>query len=84
MAKIILKTNNLSKSYQMGKVQIPALKHVNLNVQTDDFLVIAGPSGSGKTTLLNLLGLIDVPDSGDIYFEKENHPPFFQQNRGSD
>ena len=48
---IILKTEEISKFYQLGKVQIPELKNINLHVMSDDFLVIAGPSGSGKTSL---------------------------------
>jgi len=61
-----IRFEQVSKSYKLGKTDIPALRNVSLEVHKGDFLVIAGPSGSGKTTLLNLIGLIDRPDSGTI------------------
>ena len=63
-----IKIENVSKSYTLGKTHIPALKHISLEIEPEDFLVIAGPSGSGKTTLLNLIGLIDKPSSGRVLF----------------
>jgi putative ABC transport system ATP-binding protein len=57
---------NISKSYVQGKVTVAALKGVNLTVETGEFTALAGPSGSGKTTLLNLIGGLDLPDSGTI------------------
>jgi len=68
----ILRTENLEKIYSDDGVPTVALKGVNLLVQKGDFLVIAGPSGSGKTTLLNLLGTLDKPTKGKIYFENED------------
>lgn len=62
----ILEVKNVSKNYQLGQVQVPALKEVNFQVDSQEFLCIMGPSGSGKTTLLNLLGLIDEPSQGHI------------------
>jgi len=60
---------NVTKDYWLGKMQISALKEVNIDVLKNDFLVIAGPSGSGKTTLLNIIGLMDKPTSGRISIE---------------
>lgn len=61
-----------NRKYWLGKVSISALKKVSLSVDLHDFMVIAGPSGSGKTTLLNLMGLIDKPSSGEVWFDGEN------------
>ena len=68
----ILRAENLSKTYKMGKIQVPALNQVSLEVEKGDFIVIQGPSGSGKTTLLNLLGALDNPTSGEVWIEDTN------------
>lgn len=63
---MILSATNISKSFpQRGKV----LDNLQLEVNEGDSLAIMGPSGSGKTTLLNILGLLEKPDSGDIYYK---------------
>ena len=67
----IIRTENLQKTYDDNGVPVHALRGVTLKVHPKDFLVIAGPSGSGKTTLLNLLGALDKPSSGEIFFEGE-------------
>ncbi len=56
----------VSKTYQMGEVEVRALKEVDLTVRKGEFLVALGPSGSGKTTMLNCVGGIDSPTSGRI------------------
>jgi len=58
----------VQKQYTLGKVTVPALRHVNLNMDRASSSPFAGPSGSGKTTLLNMLGFIDSPPSGKVYF----------------
>jgi putative ABC transport system ATP-binding protein len=63
---IILKLEDVSRSYQMGQVEVRALTGVSLDITRGEFIVILGPSGSGKTTLLNLVGGIDSPTSGKI------------------
>jgi putative ABC transport system ATP-binding protein len=68
----IIKTENLEKTYQDDGVPVHALKGINLSINKGDYLVIAGPSGSGKTTLLNLLGTLDKPTKGKIYFEGQD------------
>lgn len=62
----ILEANNLTKSYQMGEVEVQALRNASFSVEEGEFVVILGPSGSGKSTLLNILGGMDVPDSGEV------------------
>lgn len=68
----ILKTENLEKIYQDNGVPVHAIKGIDLTINKGEYLVIAGPSGSGKTTLLNLLGALDKPTSGKIYFENQD------------
>lgn len=68
----ILKTEKIEKIYQDNGIPVHALKGVDLVINKGDYLVIAGPSGSGKTTLLNLLGALDKPTSGRIFFEGED------------
>ena len=62
-------TQDLVKQYALGSVTVPALRNVTLSMDKGEFATICGPSGSGKTTLLNLLGFIDSPSSGKVYFE---------------
>ena len=61
---MLIEINDVWKTYKIGKIEIPALKRVSLNIAEGEFLSIAGPSGSGKTTLLNIIGLIDSYDKG--------------------
>ncbi len=63
---IILQLNDVSRSYQMGQVEVRALSDITLDITRGGFIVILGPSGSGKTTLLNLIGGIDSPTAGSI------------------
>ncbi len=66
----MLKLENVSKSYKIGKSNIvQAIKNVSLEIEKADFIGFVGPSGSGKSTLLNLLGFLDVPDSGKILLD---------------
>jgi putative ABC transport system ATP-binding protein len=58
----------VSKDYPMGEVVVRALRGVDLQIDSGEFLVILGPSGSGKSTLLNIIGGIDKPSSGDVFF----------------
>jgi putative ABC transport system ATP-binding protein len=62
----VLQLEDVSRSYQMGLVEVKALTGVTLDIIRGEFIVILGPSGSGKTTLLNLVGGIDSPSSGKI------------------
>lgn len=72
MAEPIIKATNLQKSFMVGKNQIEALKGLDLDVASGEFIVVFGPSGCGKTTLLSLLAGLDEPTSGNVYFKNIN------------
>ena len=61
---MILSMKDICKTYDNGKLKIPVLFDINLEVENGEFLAIMGPSGSGKSTLLNMLGCLDTPTSG--------------------
>jgi putative ABC transport system ATP-binding protein len=65
----VLKIENVTRTFTLGKQKINPLSNLNLEVQRGEFTAIMGPSGSGKTTLLNLVGCIDKPTSGKILID---------------
>ncbi len=67
----LIQVNDISKIYKQGEVKVPALKNVSLQISKGDFLVITGRNGSGKSTLLRQLGLLDRPNSGKIFLNKQ-------------
>ena len=62
----LLELKGVKKIYQQGKIEVPALRGVDLKVEEGEFTTIFGPSGSGKTTLLNMIGCLDTPTEGEI------------------
>jgi putative ABC transport system ATP-binding protein len=70
--KTILKTEELEKIYKIGKVEVPALRGVSLDIKEGEFVAIMGPSGCGKSTLLHLLGGLLSPTSGKIIIDDED------------
>jgi putative ABC transport system ATP-binding protein len=67
-SQAVLRISDLSKSYIMGEVQVDALKHVSLDFYAGELAVLLGASGSGKSTLLNIIGGLDIPTSGKLFF----------------
>ncbi len=68
----ILRTENLAKSYKIGKIEVPALRGVTLSIAKGEFVAIMGPSGCGKSTLLHLLGGLLSPTGGSIQIDGED------------
>lgn len=66
---MLMKLENVSKTYAIGDVQIEALRNVAMAVNEADFISIMGPSGSGKSTLLHMLGALDTPTAGKVFLE---------------
>jgi putative ABC transport system ATP-binding protein len=67
----VIKMTSVTKEYKIGKVMIPAIRGISLEINEGEFLSIAGPSGSGKTTLLNLIGCLDKPTTGQVYISEQ-------------
>ena len=68
----IIKLEDVWKIYQLGKVELPALRGVSLEIEQGSFVSIMGPSGSGKSTLLNMIGCLDVPTKGNLFLKGKN------------
>ncbi len=65
----LIETRDITRVYQMGTNQVAALDHVTMGANEGEFVAIQGTSGSGKSTLLNLLGGLDRPTTGDVFFD---------------
>lgn len=65
----IIDMKDINKSYMLGTEQVPVLKNVNFTVNKGEFVAILGPSGSGKTTLMNIVGCMDISDTGEYYLD---------------
>jgi putative ABC transport system ATP-binding protein len=69
---VLMSLKQITKTYKMGEVTVEALKETSLDIFAGELLVILGPSGSGKSTLLNIMGGMDLPTSGQIFFGQED------------
>ena len=65
----LVEVQDMCKIYNPGENEVRALDHVSLKIQKGEFVAILGPSGSGKTTLMNIIGCMDVADSGEYYLD---------------
>ena len=76
----IVTVKDVNKTYTQGKVKVQALRSVSLGIETGGFVALAGPSGSGKTTLLNIIGGLDLPDSGDVTVDGSTYSEMSQSD----
>jgi len=72
MSEVILKIEKLNKKYKDKKRDIQILNELDFEINKGEFISVLGKSGSGKTTFLNMIGMLDSPDSGDIYYAGQN------------
>jgi putative ABC transport system ATP-binding protein len=70
MSTPLFEIRDLAKVYGMGEIEVHALRNVNLTLNEAEFVVLLGPSGSGKSTLLNIIGGLDVPTSGQVFYRE--------------
>jgi putative ABC transport system ATP-binding protein len=66
----IIRVSKVTKTFQLGKIEVHALKGVNLEVATGKYISIMGPSGSGKSTLFNMIGGLDKPTTGKVFIDE--------------
>ena len=67
----VVKIENVTRVYQIGKVETQALRGVNLSIESGEFTALVGPSGSGKTTLLQMIGCLDQPSTGKVFIDNK-------------
>jgi putative ABC transport system ATP-binding protein len=72
MSKWVVEARDITKVYQMGEVEVHALRGLSINIASGEILSIMGPSGSGKSTLMNILGCLDRPTSGEYKLNGES------------
>jgi lipoprotein-releasing system ATP-binding protein len=79
MSDPILRVSNLKKTYSKNGVEINVIKGINIDINEGDRITIMGPSGAGKSTFLHILGTLDKPTEGDIFFRERNVKGFTEE-----
>lgn len=69
---MLVKLESVSKIYQLDGVQVQALRNVSITIDKGEFVALMGPSGSGKSTLMHVIGLLDTPTEGKVFFKDQN------------
>jgi putative ABC transport system ATP-binding protein len=72
MSEYVVDARELTKVYQMGEIEVQALRGLSLQIEPGETVAIMGPSGSGKSTLMNILGCLDTPSTGEYYLDGES------------
>ncbi len=77
---VLLSLEDVWKIYQMGEVEVPALKGITVEIKKRDFVAIIGASGSGKSTMMNLIGCLDIPSKGRILLKDQDISQFSESD----
>jgi putative ABC transport system ATP-binding protein len=70
--KMLIEVTNLKKTYQLGDIEVPAVRGIDMAIDKNEYLAIMGPSGSGKSTLMNIIGCLDVPSEGSYILDTKD------------
>ncbi len=79
----MIKMVNICKGFDLGEDKVQILKNINFNVEQGEFVAILGPSGSGKTTLMNIIGCMDITDTGEYYLDGQAIHTMEEQDLGN-
>jgi putative ABC transport system ATP-binding protein len=69
---MLIDVQNLKKIYQLGDIEVPAVRGINMSIKQNEYVAIMGPSGSGKSTLMNIIGCLDVPSEGSYILDSKD------------
>lgn len=83
MSEPILSARGIKKGYEKDGIKISVLNGIDLDIEQQDFITIMGPSGAGKSTLLHILGTIDHPTEGEIFYRKKNIHEYTEQEQST-